>query len=98
MKTAIPTCENYCLLGDYYRELKRFTEAEESYMIASNMVPARLKPNYKLWSLYLQMGNNVKAIAIARHILQQPLKIENSFTINAKSEIKRFLEINKDCI
>lgn len=94
MKLIIPTCENYCLLGDYYRKMKRFTEAEKCYMVASNMVPTRMRPNYKLWSLYLQVGNNIKAVAIARYILQQPIKVENSFTINVKSEITRFLSTN----
>lgn len=94
IEAIIPTCENYCLLGDYYREMKRFAEAEESYIVASNMIPTRLRPNYKLWSLYLQIGSTVKAVTVARHIQQQPLKVENSFTINAKSEVKRYLKNN----
>lgn len=94
IEAIIPTCENYCLLGDYYREMKRFAEAEESYIVASNMIPTRLRPNYKLWSLYLQIGSTVKVVTVARHIQQQPLKVENSFTINAKSEVKRYLKNN----
>lgn len=92
MNGIIPTCENYCLLGDFYRARERFSEAENYYMLASSMIPTRMKPNYKLWSLYVQMKNIEKAVIAARFILQQPLKVESSFTINARTEVKLFLD------
>jgi hypothetical protein len=55
------------------------------------MVPTRLRPQYKLWRLYLEKGDTVKAVWTARQALHQPLKVENSFTINAKSELNDYL-------
>lgn len=87
----IPGTETYCWLGDYYRRIGMNEQAEEAYRIASFMVPTRLRPQYKLWRLYLEKGDTVKAVWTARQALHQPLKVENSFTINAKSELNDYL-------
>ncbi len=54
------------------------------------MIPTRLTPHYKLWKLYILQGDTIHAIRKAQYILQQNLKIENSFTLKAKTEIKSF--------
>lgn len=87
----IPGTETYCRLGDYYRRIGMNKQAEEAYRIASYMVPTRLRPQYKLWRLYLESGDTAKAVWTAKQALHQPLKVENSFTINAKSELNDYL-------
>lgn len=91
----IPSCENYCFFGDIFLSNQRYAHAESYYKKAAYMIPCRLTPNYKLWNLYLQKGDTAKAIEIAEYMLEQKLKVENSFTIRSKSEIRKFLaEVN----
>ncbi|MGL4332855.1 MAG: O-antigen ligase family protein [Bacteroidales bacterium] len=87
----IPSCENYCFLGDIFLSSHRYAHAESYYRKAAYMIPCRLTPNYKLWNLYLQKGDTARAIEIAEYMLEQKLKVENSFTIRSKSEIRKFL-------
>ena len=68
-----------------------FTQAEEYYRTAAAMIPTRLMPNYLLWKLYLEKGDIHAAESVARQMLAQPLKVENTFTIRAKTEVKRWL-------
>lgn len=86
----IPTCENWCDIGNYYIAKDKSDKAELYYKTAACMIPTRLTPNYLLWKLYLKTSRPRQAEYIAKHILAQPLKVENTFTIRAKSEIKDF--------
>lgn len=87
-----PTCETYCSYGDIFANRGLYKKAEAYYKKAGYMIPTRLTPNYKLWKLYILQGDTIHAIRKAQYILQQNLKIENSFTLKAKTEIKSFLK------
>ena len=87
----IPNTETYIWLGNYYHRTGKYQKAEQAYLLASDMVPNRMMANYKLWRMYLELGNEKKSIEIAKWILSQPVKVINSFTINARTEIKTFL-------
>lgn len=91
IEKIIPGSETYCYLGDYYCRIGMNKLAEKSYRIASFMVPTRMRPNYKLWRMYLESGDTINANIMARKMLVQPLKVENSFTINVKSEVRDYL-------
>ncbi len=86
-----PSCENFCKLGDYYIQQKQYELSESYYKIAANMIPTRMRPNYKLWNLYLLQNDTLNARSMARYILDQPLKVENSFTLKVKRKIRIFL-------
>lgn len=92
MKEILPTSESYCWLGDYYCRIGYYEEAEDVYQKASLMVPTRFRPNYKLWKLYREINDSINATKMARQLLSQKLKVENSFTINAKFEIQMYLD------
>ena len=67
----------------------------EAYLCqAAQMIPTRLCPNYQLWKLYVKQGDLMKAKKIGRKILTQPLKVENTYTLKAKVEIKEWLQIH----
>lgn len=91
IEKIVPGSETYCYLGDYYCRIGMNKLAEKSYRTASFMVPTRMRPNYKLWHMYLESGDTINANSMARRILVQPLKVENSFTVNAKSEVRDYL-------
>ena len=86
----MPNCENWCDIGDYYASKKDFDRAELYYHVASQMIPTRLKPNYQLWLLYLEKGDSLATRQIANRLLNQPLKVENTFTLRAKATVKRY--------
>lgn len=90
----IPSAENYCDLGDIYAKKGDYSKSEEYYLLASQMIPTRVKPNYKLWQLYVNTQDSTSALHIANKLLSQPLKIENTFTIRSKAEVSNWLEIN----
>lgn len=92
MKEILPTSESYCWLGDYYCRIGYYEEAEVVYQKASLMVPTRFRPRYKLWKLYREMNDSVNATRMAQQLLSQQLKVENSFTINAKLEVQMYLD------
>lgn len=90
-----PSCNSYCYTGNAYMNSKQYILAEKYLKTASFMVPGRITPNYLLWQNTLQKGDTAAAVTIANRILQQPLKAEGTFTLRAKSEIRRFLEYRK---
>ncbi len=90
-KSVLPNTETYNLLGDFYYRIGNYNQAEKTYLLASYMVPNQMKANYTLWRMYNEMGEKKKAIDMAHKILSQPVKVVNSFTINAKTEIKEYL-------
>lgn len=88
----MPSCEGYCSLGEYHEKQGHFAEAAHFYRIASYMIPTRMLPNYLLWKLYVGMGEEDKAVGLARYVLEMPLKVENSKTLRMKKEISLYLE------
>ncbi len=56
------------------------------------MIPTRIRPNYKLWNLYLLQQDTVNARKMALHILAQRVKVENTFSIKVRGRMKQFLD------
>lgn len=90
-ENIIPTSESYCLLGDYYRRIGLPQKAESAYKTAHQMVPTRMKPTYRLWRLYLSQQDTARAILMALRLATQPIKVNNSFTINTRRKARDFL-------
>lgn len=61
------------------------------YLYRSGSADARLRPNYLLWKLYLDAGRNDDATRTARKILSMPLKVENTYTLRVKDEVREWL-------
>ena len=90
LKEIYPSCEIYCLLGNYYIEHGDYKLAEYYFQEASFMVPTRIRPKYNLWELYKDIGQSEKAIEIANAILAMKLKIESTYTLRMKRRIKEY--------
>ena len=88
----IPSVDILCELGKQYQELRRYKDAESCFMETSHAVPARILPNYNLFQLYRQQGDTLAAEKMAKKILQQPLKVENTITVKVKAAARVFLE------
>lgn len=91
----VPTCELYCDMGDIWLLKKDSIQAERCYRAAASMLPCRLVPNYKLFLLYVNYGNQEAAINIGRKILNQPVKKEGTKTLKMKAEVMRYIRESK---
>ena len=89
-----PTCENYCLIGDYLCRKQNNAAAEGYYSRASEMIPTRMTPLYKLWKLYMYENRYVEAKTIAEKILSMEIKAEGTKTIRMRNEVKKYINEN----
>ena len=60
-------------IGDGYKVLKRYSEAEEAYLHASVMVPHKIYPQYLLAHLYGETGQKEKALRVAEDVLNKTI-------------------------
>ncbi|MFY0255137.1 O-antigen ligase family protein [Chitinophaga sp. 30R24] len=70
-----------CAIGDAYKSLKQYPEAEAAYKKASLMIPAKFYAEYLLANLYVETNQNEKARLIAQHLLKKKIKV-NSEAVN----------------
>ncbi|MCL1936868.1 MAG: hypothetical protein FWF52_00525 [Candidatus Azobacteroides sp.] len=91
IENIFPSSETFCCLGDAYQCYGENERAEQVYQKAADMVPARILPHYRLWQLYVKCGDEKQAKAMAQKILSQPVKVENTFTLQVKGQINRYL-------
>lgn len=96
LKDMYPSCETYCLLGNYYVERKDYKLAEYYFQEASFMIPTRLRPKYNLWELYKDTGQTEKALEMANSILTMKLKIESAYTLRMKRRVKDYYKDTMD--
>ena len=54
-------------------------------------IPTRMTPNYHLWQLYRKQGDDNQARAMAQKIISQPLKVETTFTLRIKGQVRQYL-------
>jgi Lipid A core - O-antigen ligase and related enzymes len=68
----------YCALGEAYKNLNRYSEAEAAYKQATFVAPYKFYPLYQLANFYNETGQNEKARNIAENILTKKIKIKSS--------------------
>lgn len=86
----------YTTLGDNYKALKKFKEAEQAYLKAWYMNPSRFYPKYLLAKMYDETGQTVKAETIAKELLEKKVKVESTAIDEIQTEMKNMLERNKN--
>lgn len=82
-----PCVKIYCDFGTIYQQQGKYLQAKEYYTVASNMIPSRVIPKYKLYKLYLQEKDFINAKKIANQILNTPVKVESTIFLKIKAEI-----------
>lgn len=76
-------------VANYY--LGRFDLSEKGFRSASDMLPNRLLPRYRLAELYIYSGQLEKAKKTARSILGQQVKVRSNTTDSIKRAMGTFL-------
>ena len=89
LRYTLPTCENWCYIGNFYYEAGELKLAEKYFRQAANMIPTRLLPKYYLWRLLVAQNRDEEASAMATIIMTQRTKVENTTTIRIKQEVKK---------
>lgn len=79
-------------LGDAYKSLETYQNAERAYISASNMIPSRFYPQYLLAKLYGETGKLEKAKAKAREILDKEIKVPSTAIREIRLEMERVLK------
>lgn len=91
MKEIAYSFNSYCLLGKMQMKYGFYTEAKYYFEKASQMIPNRIEPNYLLWELSTICQDIFSAINYAEIIINQPIKVENTYTLTAKARMGLFL-------
>lgn len=78
-------------LGDSYKALGLYREAEEAYQLAVAMLPDRFYARYLLAKLYSETEQTAKLLPIARYLLEKEPKIPSSAINDIKAEMNLIL-------
>ena len=82
----------YTCLGNNYKALGKNAEAEQAYLHAWHMAPAKFYPLYLLAKLYDETGQTEKAVAMAKKVMGKEIKIESSAIEEIQEEMKKIIE------
>lgn len=79
------------LLADNYTQLKQYPKAEKCFQLASEMIPNRFIPLYRLAKLYQETNRVKEAKTIANEIINKPIKIISPDVSIIKTEMEELL-------
>lgn len=86
----------WVLIGNNYRDMQCYQEAEEAYQKAFAIMPNRLYPLYQLMGLYEEIGNVEALRRTAREIMALQPKIKSPATeAMADSARRKVIELEK---
>lgn len=80
------------LLADNYLGMGQFDNAEKCYITASNMIPNRFMPLYKLMLLYESKGCKQKAVDMAVSIIDKKIKIPSGVVNQIRREAQELVD------
>lgn len=78
-------------LGNNYKALKQYSNAEKSYLLAYYMTPAKFYPQYLLVKLYDDTGQEEKAIKVAKDLLSKKIKTKSTAINEIKKEMLQII-------
>jgi hypothetical protein len=91
-KTHLNNTVLYTCLGNNYKALGNTTQAEQAYLYAWNMAPARFYPLYLLAKLYDETGQKEKAVAMAKKVMEKEVKVESTAIEEIMEEMRKIIE------
>ena len=81
----------YNCMGNNYKAMKEYQDAESAYMRALQVLPNRHYPLYLLMNLYQETGQMEKAANMAREILDKLVKVESEAIREMKDEARKLV-------
>ena len=86
-----PSSELVCDLGMCYQYASNIVKAEDSFKLAVFMTPSYILPHYRLFCLYRKIGEEEKALRVAKYILTMPVKVVNTSVLRIRSQVRQYL-------
>ena len=86
----------YVVMGNNYKELGAYKEAEECYTKAFYINPNKMYPLYQLLQMYIGLNNDENAKEMAQRIVDFNPKIRSSATDDMKDYAKEYLKKNNN--
>ncbi len=83
-------------MGNNFKAMKKYTEAEAAYMKASQIVPNRHYPLYLLMKLYVETDQTERAEAMAETLLAKPVKVPSTAIREMRDEAKKIIGKTED--
>lgn len=90
-----PVNELYVLKGDCLQKLGYHGRAEETYLLADAMVPARQRARTRLALLYHRIGREEEGRVLAERILKEEVKVYGFETYELHEELKQIFNIHQ---
>jgi O-antigen polymerase len=81
----------YIYLGSSQEGIGILNEALQSFEKASNIMPVKFYPRYRMVLLYQKLGEMDKAKSLAQQILDMPIKVDSDVVSGVRQEMKVFL-------
>ena len=79
------------IIGNNYKALGEYPQAEASYKTAFAMVPNRIYPLYLLMNLHRDAGRSAEALTMARRVADFTPKVESPATNQMQEEARSFI-------
>ncbi len=79
-------------MADNYQKMKQYNEAEKCLILASEMIPNRFIPLYRLAKLYEETHRMPQAKKIAKQLISKPVKIMSSDIMTIRVEMQELLK------
>jgi len=81
----------YTCLGNNYKALGKNNEAEQAYINAWHMAPARFYPLYLMAKLYDETGQNKKTVTMVNEVMEKSVKVPSQVIEEIKTEIQKLI-------
>lgn len=82
----------YTCQGNNYKAIGKHTQAEQAYLHAWHMAPARFYPLYLLAKLYDETEQHEKAVTMAKKIMEKEVKVRSIAITEIQKEMKLVIE------
>jgi tetratricopeptide (TPR) repeat protein len=82
----------YNIIGKNYQGLKNYQLAEQNFLLASRIVPSRIYPYYLLANLYVEKGDRVNAIRMAKKVLVKEPKVQSTAIEEMREKMRELIE------
>jgi tetratricopeptide (TPR) repeat protein len=83
------------ILGDAYKAIGNYEKSEEAYKQACIIIPHRFLPNFLLVKMYNESGHDIKALRLAKELLNKRPKVVTIAIIEMRDELQNIINQRK---
>jgi O-antigen ligase len=91
IENKVCDADYYFYLGLNFENINDLENALRSYNFASDMMPIKYIPKYKMVKINLLLGREAEALRIANNIVNMPIKVESSYVKIIRHEMAQLI-------